>query len=146
MKTSKVATFASLLDMAANYLPKDKYEHSLRVMLNVMTNEHIPGDIHDDCILVAIAHDLMEDADITVSMLPVDIDDSVFKAIRLLTHDKSISYDEYIKTIKTCKNTRHGLIAYWVKLADMKDHLARKATLTDKLKDKYLSALPYLLP
>lgn len=35
--------------------------------------------------------------------------------------------------------------AYWVKLADMKDHLAQTDTLTDKLKDKYLTALPYLL-
>ncbi|MDF2885564.1 MAG: hypothetical protein K0R54_6138, partial [Clostridiaceae bacterium] len=29
--------------------------------------------------------------------------------------------------------------------ADMKDHLAQTETLTDKLKEKYLKALPYLL-
>lgn len=146
MKTSKTSTFASLLGMAANYLPKDKFEHSLRVMLYVMTNELIPEDIRDDCVLVAIAHDLMEDTDITASMLPVSGDDNIFRAIVLLTHDKSISYDEYIKTIKNHSSTRYGLIAYWVKLADMKDHLSQKATLTDELKAKYLSALPYLLP
>lgn len=35
--------------------------------------------------------------------------------------------------------------AYWVKLADMKNHLAQTATLTYKLKGKYLEALSYLL-
>ena len=34
---------------------------------------------------------------------------------------------------------------YWVKIADMKDHLAQTDTLTDKLKEKYIEALPYLL-
>ena len=145
MKISKVRIFASLLDMAGDYLPKEKYEHSLRVMLNVMTNEHIPEDIHDDCILAAIVHDLIEDGGVTVSMLPVNADDSIREAVQLLTYDRSMPYDEYIKAIKKCKNTRYGLIAYWVKIADMKDHLTQKATLTDKLKAKYLSALPYLL-
>lgn len=35
--------------------------------------------------------------------------------------------------------------AYWVKLADMKDHLSLTDTLTDKLKEKYLSGMRYLL-
>ena len=34
---------------------------------------------------------------------------------------------------------------YWVKIADMRDHLEQTDTLTDKLKEKYLAALPYLL-
>lgn len=36
-------------------------------------------------------------------------------------------------------------IAYWVKIADMKDHLIQTATLTDKLKEKYLRGLAILL-
>ena len=54
-----------------------------------------------------------------------------------------MDYIEYIKRIKKWADTRQE--AYWVKLADMKDHLAQTETLTDKLKEKYLAALPYLL-
>ena len=38
-----------------------------------------------------------------------------------------------------------GKCAWWVKIADMKDHLAQRDTLTEKLRDKYLEALPHLL-
>ena len=50
---------------------------------------------------------------------------------------------EYIKNIK--ENMVLYPEVYWVKIADMKDHLAQTDTLTDKLKEKYIEALPYLL-
>lgn len=34
---------------------------------------------------------------------------------------------------------------YWVKIADMKDHLSQKETLTERLKEKYLEGLVILL-
>lgn len=64
----------------------------------------------------------------------------------LLTHDKeNMSYDEYCKRIKDSVNTPAGKLAWFVKIADMKDHLNKTDTLTDKLKEKYLSGLRYLL-
>ena len=49
------------------------------------------------------------------------------------------TYEEYIAKIPK------GSIAYWVKLADMKDHLTLTDTLTEKLKEKYLRGLAILL-
>lgn len=34
---------------------------------------------------------------------------------------------------------------WWVKLADIKDHLIQKDTLTDSLRDRYMWVLGYLL-
>ena len=54
-----------------------------------------------------------------------------------------MDYIKYIKKIRDYSDTKPE--AYWVKMADMKDHLSQTDTLTDKLKEKYLTALPYLL-
>jgi hypothetical protein len=86
-------------------------------------------------------HDLIEDTEYTGSELP----ENFYKALKLLTKPKEQDYIEYIKNIKDTSNTDWRICAYWVKLADMKDHLAQTDTLTDKLKEKYLNALPYLL-
>ena len=145
MYHNNVIEFSSLLHYAATYLPKDKYEHSLRVMLYVMCNDHIPEYVHDDCIVVAIAHDLIEDGKISVSDLP-KMSDNTFDALEIITKSEDQSYVDYIKDIKASSLSIPGQIAYWVKIADMKDHLMQKATLTEKLKEKYLEALPYLLP
>ena len=53
------------------------------------------------------------------------------------------TYEEYIQDIKNAYKNYPEV--YWVKLADMKDHLTQTGTLTDELKEKYLKALPYLL-
>ena len=64
--------------------------------------------------------------------------------LRLITHDKdTVYYMDYIKNLNN-KSDEYPE-AYWVKLADMKNHLAQTATLTYKLKGKYLEALSYLL-
>lgn len=145
MVTSKVPVFEQLLHLAVTYLPEEVYKHSLRVMLYVMCNDSIPQDIHDDCILVAIAHDLMEDGGLNACDFP-ELDDDVWAAIQCITKHKDDQYIDYIKNIKGSRGMRHGQIAYWVKMADMKDHFSQKDTLTDHLKKKYLEALPYLLP
>ena len=145
MRKEKILEFNNLLTYAAKYLPKEVYEHSLRVVLYVMCNNAIPEEVHDDCIVAAIAHDLIEDGNIGIGELP-SVDDRIVGALDLLTKRKDEPYVNYIKEIKECNNTPDGQVAYWVKMADMKDHLAQKETLTDKLKAKYLEALPYLMP
>jgi len=145
MQTSKVPIFEQMLHLALTHLPAKTYDHSLRVMIYVMCNDSIPQDIHDDCIIAAIAHDLIEDAHLEPRDFPT-LDDDLWDALQALTKRDNEDYVEYIKNIKGARGVRFGQIAYWVKIADMKDHLSQKHTLTDKLKAKYLEALPFLLP
>lgn len=129
------------LQMAKQYYSKDKYDHAIRVMVYVAENEIIPYEYRNDCIALAIMHDLIEDTEYTGA----ELSDNVYKALKILSKPKEQNYIEYIKNIKLHINTPWGMCAYWVKLADMKDHLSQRETLTDRLRDKYLEALPYLL-
>lgn len=129
------------LMMAKEHYPEDKYNHALRVMQYVAENDMIPREYKEECVSLAIMHDLIEDTKYTGAGLP----ENFFKALKLLTKPKEQDYITYIKNIKETCYTNWRMCAYWVKLADMKDHLAQTETLTDKLKDKYLKALPYLL-
>lgn len=128
------------LRMAATYYPDDKYNHALRVMQYVAENGMIANEKKDDCIALAIMHDLWED---TKYPRGCGLDEEFAKCLDLLTKRKDVDYIDYVKEIKKYSDTHP--MAYWVKLADMKDHLAQTETLTDKLRDKYLKALPYLL-
>jgi len=129
------------LRMAKKYYDSNTYEHALRVAAYVADNDMISDEDMDNCISLAIMHDLIEDTEYTTcsSGLSKGFSD----CLNLLTKPKDMDYVEYIKKIK--KNYIDFPEAYWVKLADMKDHLAQTETLTDKLKEKYLAALPYLL-
>lgn len=132
---------AYALKMAKEYYTEDKYNHAMRVMEYVAENEMIPFEYKDDCIALALMHDLIEDTKYTGAELP----DNMYKALKILSKSKEEDYITYIKHIKEHNVTKWGMCAYWVKLADMKDHLTQRETLTDKLRDKYLEALPYLL-
>ena len=64
---------------------------------------------------VALLHDVVEDTDITIEDLKSDgFPSEVINAIELMTHDDSVPYLYYVKTIKT------NSIASKVKLADLK--------------------------
>lgn len=129
------------LRIAKKYYPKDKYDHAMRVMQIVADNEIIPQEYQHDCLVLAIMHDLVEDTEYKPTLLPENLRD----ALKLLTKPKEMDYIEYIKKIRDTGYTNWRMCAWWVKLADMKDHLAQTETLTDRLKEKYLAALPYLL-
>lgn len=146
MRKEKTIAFNLILNLATKHLSPKVLEHSMRVMQYVMANPMIPEDIHDDCIIVALGHDLLEDTNLTIGNIPLSCDATMLNALKLLTRSENVPYDEYIKEIKYNFLLPAGQIAYWVKMADMKDHLAQKATLTDRLKEKYLEALPLLLP
>ena len=129
------------LRIAKQYYPKDKYDHAMRVMQIVADNEMIPHEYQHDCLVLAIMHDLVEDTEYKPTLLPENLRD----ALKLLTKPKEMDYIEYIKKIRDTGYTNWRMCAWWVKLADMKDHLSQAETLTEKLRDKYLTALPYLL-
>jgi (p)ppGpp synthase/HD superfamily hydrolase len=129
------------LKVAKQYYTKDKYDHAMRVADYIVENEIIPYEYQDECVALAFMHDLIEDTEYTGSGLP----ENFYKALKLLTKPEEQDYIEYIKNIKDTGHTNWRMCAYWVKLADMKDHLSQTETLTDRLKEKYLKALPYLL-
>lgn len=96
---------------------------------------------------IAILHDILEDTEFKVP--EYDLNDmyevTLWRAVRALTINKAVeSYDDYCARLKMM-NAEHYKYAYIVKLADMKDHLSLKDTLTDRLKEKYLSGLAELL-
>lgn len=129
------------LQMAKKYYSKETYNHALRVMQYVAENDMIPYEYKDDCVALAIMHDLIEDTEYK----PSGLLENFRNALLLLSKPKDMDYIDYIKNIKNTGCTNWRMCAYWVKLADIKDHLAQKETLTDKLKEKYLNALVYLL-
>lgn len=129
------------LHIAKQYYDESTYNHVLRVMQFIADNEMIPMEYKEECIALAIMHDLCEDTIYEGDELP----NNFRVALALLTKPKYMNYIDYIQGIKDNNDTSSGKCAWWVKLADMKDHLSQTETLTDRLKEKYLAALPILL-
>lgn len=68
--------------------------------------------------LVALMHDLVEDTDVTFEDLSsMGFPEEVVEAIKLLTHDKSIDYLDYVEKIS--KNS----LARKVKIADLEHNM-----------------------
>ena len=56
----------------------------------------------EDSTIVALLHDVIEDTTTTIDdIIELGFSNNVIDALKLLTHDKSVPYDEYIKKIKT---------------------------------------------
>lgn len=91
---------------------------------------------------LALAHDLYEDTDISQNTW---FDNNFEANLQLLTKDEDVSYNDYIAKIRKEAVIPTYKPAYIVKLADMKDHLSQTGTLTEELKNKYISAMKYLL-
>lgn len=69
-------------------------------------------DTEEECI-VAILHDVVEDTDVTFENLEKEFSNTVIEALKLLTHDKSVPYQDYVLKLKDNE------IARKVKLADL---------------------------
>ena len=94
-------------------------------------------------ICAALLHDVVEDTDTTLDDLAKIFPKEVTDAIALMTHDDSVPYLEYVKTIKS------NPIASKVKLADLKHNsdLTRLDTVDDKALErveKYKKAINIL--
>lgn len=100
-------------------------------------------ETEDECI-AAILHDVVEDTNVTFEELEKEFSSTVIDALKLLTHDKSVPYDEYILNLKD------NPIAKKVKLADLMhnsdvtrlEHLAPKDISRNQ---KYENAIKILL-
>lgn len=128
------------LRVAKQYYDKETYEHALRVAGFVADNIAIPKEDMDNCIALAIMHDLLEDTEYKADK---SMHYYLRESLKIVTRDPEMSYFDYIGNIVKC---REGFpCVYYVKLADIKDHLLQKETLTDSMRDRYVSALAILL-
>lgn len=99
---------------------------------------------NENTTVVALLHDVVEDSDYTFADLQeLGFSESVLAALRLLTHDESVPYMDYVAAIK--KNP----VARAVKLADLRHNsdLSRMDEVTEKTlarREKYLAAIRLL--
>lgn len=113
--------------------------HPIRVMMRLRTED-------PELMQIAILHDVIEDHPDVISFLDLQkkgFSERVIKALNLLTHKPSDSYDEYIERIATNED------AIRVKLEDLRDNAditrlkgVRKKDL--KRMEKYHKAFLYL--
>lgn len=132
------------LSLCAKYYNPDTFQHCLRVAKYAIENVCLSEEERQIAFCVAMCHDLLEDTDATIDEICKVTDSSkefVKNVLTALTKEKPETYVDYIKRLKKCKS----IYPYIIKLSDMKDHLMQVETLTDKLKEKYQEALPYLL-
>ena len=83
--------------------------------------EQMPDEI-TTC--AALLHDVVEDTDVTIEDLEAEFPKEVTDAVRLLTHDKSVDYLDYIRALQD------NPVARTVKLADL-DHNQDETRITD---------------
>ena len=99
-------------------------------------------ETEEECI-VALLHDVVEDTDVTFEELQKEFSNRIIEALKLLTHDKSVPYDEYILNLKENK------IAKKVKLADLRhnsdktrlEHLTPRDIMRNKKYEKAIKTL-----
>jgi len=106
---------------------------------------HLAEQMSDEATTcVALLHDVIEDTDMTFEQLQREgFTAEIITALKLMTHDESVPYLEYVGEIK--KNS----VAATVKMADLKhnsdltrlDHIDEKALIRA---DKYKKAIALL--
>ena len=107
---------------------------------------HLAEQMTDEySVCAALLHDVAEDTDITLEQIAEQgFPDEVISALRLLTHEKSVPYLEYVDALK------HNAIAVSVKLADIRHNsdLSRLDFIDEnamRRAEKYSSAIKLLL-
>ena len=89
--------------------------HCIRAMMSVDSM---------DAKLIAVMHDLVEDTPMTLDELREHgFSDAVLTGVKLVTHEDSVSYEDYIVRLKA------NPLAREVKLADLKDNTSLSRTL-----------------
>jgi (p)ppGpp synthase/HD superfamily hydrolase len=82
--------------------------HPLRLMTRMGTDSER---------MAALLHDVVEDSDVTLEDLRnAGFSEDVLTTVRLLTHEKGISYEDYVERLKPHPMARR------IKLADLEDN------------------------
>lgn len=132
------------ISIAEEYYPKKKLQHALRVANYAVEIGSIDvrcENKSDELFVVGLLHDLVEDTKYTKEQLFEDFGYPIGDAVMIVTKREDEEYQDYIQRVLNSKN----LIAFIVKKADMKDHMAQTETLTDKLKEKYFPVIQYFI-
>lgn len=135
----------AMLELCRLYYDEETFEHAKRVAeyaKDIYKLYTYKAGEENFIYHLALAHDLYEDTDISQNTW---FDYNFEANLQLLTKEKDESYNDYIAKIRKEAVIPTYKPAYIVKLADMKDHLSQTETLTEKLKNKYISAMKYLL-
>jgi len=108
---------------------------------------HIAEQMTDEVsVCVALLHDVVEDTSLTFEdLFEQGIPEGIIKTLRILTHDNSVSYMDYIQKIKNSGDR----VAVIVKLADLyhNSDIARTDHTDEKTiarNDKYKKAIKIL--
>ena len=98
----------------------------------------------EDTVVAALLHDVVEDTDYTFDDIgKMGFPERIIEALRLLTHDESVPYMDYVSSIKS------NPIARAVKLADLRHNsdITRLDTIDEKALqrvEKYKEAIALL--
>lgn len=129
------------MNIARKYYPKTTYKHALRVAVAVSESVMIPKEYKDDCINLALMHELINKTNYDISKFP----ENFRLALEFLTKPEEMSYNDFCKKVKDTGNVPYKMCVYWVVLVDIKEHLASRDMLPKKPKDMYLNGLKILL-
>lgn len=107
---------------------------------------HVAEQMSDeDEVICALLHDVAEDTDMTLDEIRQEggFSDTVMEALRLLTHEKGISYNDYIHRLALNPIARH------VKIADLTHNMdySRLKVVTQEDRErhkKYQRSINYL--
>ena len=138
-------TDTGMLELCYLYYDEKTMKHAKRVANEAKSLRNLfklPYANRDFVYQLGLAHDLYED---TTIKRGVWFDRDFEENLQLLTKEKDVNYNDYIAKIRKMAINPTYMPAYIVKLADMHDHFAQVDTLTDKLKNKYVAAMPYLI-
>ena len=138
-------TDTGMLELCYLYYDEKTMEHAKRVAneaKSLCNLFKLPYANWDFVYQLGLAHDLYED---TTIKRGVWFDRDFEENLQLLTKEKDVNYNDYIAKIRKMAINPTYMPAYIVKLADMHDHFAQVDTLTNKLKNKYAAAMPYLI-
>lgn len=127
------------IELAKTYYSKKDFDHAMRVAGYSYAYDYASGDTYS--FIVGILHDILENTDCSEEQLISCVGENLASTIHILTKSDDETYEEYIKSIFDSRDE----LAILVKRADMKDHLTQLDTLTDKLRDKYISVMKYFL-
>lgn len=136
-----IAKVGGLFSFAAQYYPKKKLTHALRVAEYATVKADALRMDQTKAYMIGLAHDLLEDTDCPKEELMTILGEDSYKSVVLLTKDVQEKYEDYIHKVLDSKDE----YAFIVKQADMKDHMSLTDTLTEKLRDKYVPVLHYFL-
>ena len=128
-------TFEKAVEIASKFHNGQKDLDNLPVLLHPLAVA-LKGTTNEERI-VGVLHDVVEDTDCSLQELEhLGVDKETLNVLELLTHDKSLTYDEYLKRIVSSGN----MVALKVKRNDLMHNISRNDGSTvqkKRIKDKH---------